>query len=320
MKTLEQVLHAIKTLDFNALVLLLDHNKSYMDVPKSLFLERLEESIMEQLGKDFKGFDRVIKGICSSCNKGCDAYSFQSKGYPSLNLFFEMQKDEINDIYLCCHLIHDDATEEFIDFFFYKEETERFIPTERYLFDKQRADQAVEEFNKMTKDKYVAIENLFYWNEKFKDLTDAFGWHHGYHPYKYLVEFDSICRDICDFVELYETVNTAKKAMREYKKIANEKDLVVWLFKYQRSLVYDKFEGIGDWMKTGFLKFKLIPDLIVDCTECMDAFEFSLVFTKERYRLKVKYQREGEDYDGIMYDLKTYLRFRNKYLDILPSD
>lgn len=320
MSNFQQILKAIKNIDFTALEKLLDDDKSYMDVPKQLFIERLQFSIKEQSCLGFSGYDNIVKGKCGVCNKGCDAYSFQSEGNPSLNLFFETESEHIEDIYLCCDFVHDIEADHCIKFFFYKEETARFIPGENYLIDKQKTERAVAEFKKLTAHNFVDIEDLVYWDEKYKDLTDIFGWNDLYHPYKYLNEFDDICRDLRDFVEFYNTGKTAKEAMTEYKKLSNEKDLVAWLFKHQSNKCFNEFKGLGNWKKTGFIKFGPNSDIVVDCSVCLDAFKLPKVYDKEYYRILRKYAIKGVDDNGILYNLKIYLKLRKKYLDILPLD
>lgn len=317
MKNFKPILQAIKHLDFDALEQLLDDDKPYMEVPKQLFLERLQFSIREQTSQGFSGYDSIVKGKCGVCNKGCDAYSFQSEGNPSLNLFFETESEHVKDIYLCCEFVHNIEADHCIDFFFYGEETVRFIETESYLVDKQKTERAVAEFKKLTANNFVDIEDLVYWDEKYKDITEIFGWYDVCNPYRYLEEFDIISRDVTCFVELYDTRDIAKEAMLEYNKIANEKVLIVWLFKFEKRMIYSEFEGLGDWKNTGFIKFGSNSDIIVDCSECLDAFKFPEVYFKEHYRILRKYEIKSLIKKGIVYDLKTYFKLRKKYLDLI---
>lgn len=291
-----------------------------MDVSKDLFLERLEESLQCQVKNGFKGFNEVIKGTCESCDGEHDTYSFISKGYPSLNLCIDSRDDKVVDINLSSDVCNEFIEGDKIHFFFYKEETARFIPGENYLIDKENTERAVSEFKKLTEHSFVDIQDLVYWDEKYKDLTDIFGWNDLYHPYKYLNEFDDICRDLRDFVEFYNTGKTAKEAMAEYEKLSNEKDLVAWLFKYRDRRCFNEFKGLGNWKKTGFIKFGLNSDIVVDCSVCLDAFKLPKVYDKEYYRILRKYAIKGVDDNGILYNLKIYLKLRKKYLDILPLD
>jgi len=60
----------------------------------------------------FEGFKRekvqeleVHPGVCEKCNKGCNAYTFlYSKNGFYLDLFIEVENNEIIDLYECFHI------------------------------------------------------------------------------------------------------------------------------------------------------------------------------------------------------------------------
>src|SRR5690606_1326478 len=94
-----KLIQAFKSLDFDTLEDLLDDNRSYMDVPKDLFLSTLKQKL--EVYSDLKSYEKVVEGICDHCNKGCKAYKFKAENLPSLNLFFEEKDNKVTDIYLC---------------------------------------------------------------------------------------------------------------------------------------------------------------------------------------------------------------------------
>jgi hypothetical protein len=75
--------------------------------------EKMSKTDFILLLKDlFEGFKRenvqeleVHPGVCEKCNKGCNAYTFlYSKNGFYLDLFIEVENNEIIDLYECFHI------------------------------------------------------------------------------------------------------------------------------------------------------------------------------------------------------------------------
>lgn len=322
MNRVNSILESIRNLNFDALNQLLDDNRSYMDVPKATFIKALKSQIQSEEKNGFTGFEKVLKGTCGSCNKGCTAYSFITKDL-SLDLFFEMKGDEVIDIYLCHDFLHKDKINNNITFSFYEESKTNFVPSESYLYKKQRAYRAVDDFKYLTRNKHINIEDLEYWKEKYKDIVKRFGFNDPFVLEKYngFIEFDELCYDVVSFLDFKYSTNSSSKALKEYHSIKSEKDLVQWLLNNKDIELHNVFERTDNWQKSGFIRLSENLDVIVDCSSCIDAFIFAELYSKEVFELMEKYKPTNEHYSkfgSIDYDLITNLKLHKKYLDILP--
>ena len=96
-----KIINAIKTFDIDALDLLLDDDKSYMDVTKSLFLTTLERRFESAKEDGCTAFDDVFFGVCAECDKGEEAMTFLSNSGYYLDIFMEEENNSINDIRVC---------------------------------------------------------------------------------------------------------------------------------------------------------------------------------------------------------------------------
>ena len=322
MLKLTKIIESIKTLNFEVLNQLLDIDKSYMDVPKATFIKALKSKIQSEEKNGFTAFEKVLKGTCGSCNKGCTAYSFITKDL-SLDLFFEMKGDEVIDIYLCHDFLHKDKINNNITFSFYEESKTNFVPSESYLYKKERADRAVDDFKYLIRNQLINIEDLEYWKEKYKDIVKRFGFSDPFElkKYKGFIEFDELCYDVVSFLDFKYSAKSSNKALKEYHLIKSEKDLVQWLLNNKDIELHNVFERTDNWQKTGFIRLSENLDVIVDCSSCIDAFIFAELYSKEEFELMEKYKPTMEHYTKfgrIPYDLITNLKLHKKYLDILP--
>lgn len=99
----QQIIKAFENLDADALSNLLDDEKTYQDVPKSLFVERYREyfdGLKEDASVicDFKAYP----GKCEGCSKGKTGYSFvNSEGTCFGEFVFVEDEEDFSDIYVC---------------------------------------------------------------------------------------------------------------------------------------------------------------------------------------------------------------------------
>jgi len=327
MNHLQTVISAIKNLDFPALYNILDDKNSYMDVPKETFLNALENKLKPHQAKGLDSFDEVLTGTCGECNKGCEAYSFYKKGFPHLNLFFEVQHDQVKDIYLCHkllglkHKVHDND----IYLKFHEEEKVDFKPSLKYLMQKQKADKAVEDFKRIACDPLIDVEDLVYWRDKYNDIVGPFGFNSplDYYTYKAFFEFDAISSNVYNFTQAYDANENCLKALDHYYNIVDleEREMVKWLFMRKSCNTYFNFNGTEHWQKTAMVKLSKDSELMVDCTSCMHTLKFEEIYGKEQNKLLEKYQPTIAHYkannNSITYGLKSFLKLHGKYLDLL---
>lgn len=273
----QKLIQAFKSLDFDTLEKLLDDNKSYMDVSKSTFLNALHKEIERH--EDLKRYELVEEGICDHCNKGCKAYKFKAENCPSLNLFFEEKKGMVTDIYLCNALKVETPDENDWDiyFSFYEEEKVEFKPTIEYSIKLQRIDRAIEQFNKLPDIGLIPVKDVLNWFDRMKQLANELGLNDPFKRknYKALLEIDKLYSEVSHLQHNYEKNELAKKALIAYNKIEqnDEKGIVKWLLKNKDNYFFS-LKKTENWEKTRILILETEPNLVVDCSDCIESFVF----------------------------------------------
>lgn len=325
MSNLTSITKAIKTLNFKRLCQLLDSQGYYMEVPMLIFVKELEYKIRRDLNKNLKELEKVLVGTCNGCNKGCKAFSFLIDETKALNLFFEIKNNRVCDIYQCNSFEHEERREYSVMLSFYEEDKINFKPSKEYLIQKEIADKAVSDFNKLTEEILISIDDLVYWRDKYQEYVNYFGLNDPFSSitYKAFLTFDKLCSQVVTFLEYFDLNEYAKVALDEFKGLRQEKEIVSWLFKYKNNKLYRNFEEPKNWKETGFIKFTNDSRLIVDCHSYLNGFIFGNLYFNEKRKLLEKYrptEQHFKEYAGINYDLATFLRLHNKYLDILPGE
>jgi hypothetical protein len=325
MTKLEQIIQAIKTLHFNALDVLLDDDKSYMEVPKSVFLDKLREEFSRDMESGFTGFDKVLNCNCCEPNKGCTAFTFSSEDHRTINLFFQVENEEVLDIYLCRYHILFKEPKRLIIFKFYEEDKIGFRPDMEYHLYKQKTEKAVDDFNRLVANKLIYVQDIIDWYDKHKDTAEKYKYNSIFYPERYngFLEFEEILRNTKYFIQIAKKNSIAKAALFAYTTISTEKELVKWLLKYREDASFADFLVTENWEKTGFIMLDYTSGIAVDCHDYIDAFIFDSTFSNDEFRILEKYSPTKEHYkkhpDGISCDLKTFLKLHNMYLDILPE-
>lgn len=328
MSQFQQALQAIKNIDFNALKEILDDDKSYMEVSKSLFIKTLKDNLQCYINQGLKTYQEKLIGKCDNSCDSCKAYSFCADGFPYLNLCISEIGGEINDIQLCHNIVElDRDVNNFAIFFrFFEEDKVNYKPSLKHLFDKQRVEDALDDFKKITKSKLICIEDLIYWKDKYHYIMDTFGLNAFFLPkqYKVFEEFDNLMFEVIYFIGNCDDNDYAIKALEHYHNIKNmsEKELVKWLFKYEELRFYFNFDDSEHWEKTGLIRLSEDLDIIVDCSECIEIFKFAKIYYTEETKLMEKYEpteeHQMQNKDSLICSLENYLRLHGKHLDILP--
>ncbi|MBZ9652667.1 hypothetical protein [Psychroflexus montanilacus] len=320
----KELIEAFRKLDFKALNELLDDDISYMDVHKSLFLKRLGQEVnkYDKLDK----YEDVTEGICGSCNRGCKAYSFSTKNCPSLNLFFEEKNDKVTDIYICNDLRNNISGEHEwnISLNFYEEEKVDFEPSLHYNINVQKAENCLQEFSALTSDGYVTSQDLVYWLNKHKDLISKLdlGLPFIGKSYQAFEKLDNLYTNVYALVYNHNHNSIATNALKEFDDInkGEEKSIVLWLLKHKNENFFS-FKKTDNWQKTGLIIFDDESNVIIDCSDCLDSFLYEDLYSNLENSLLIKYEPTDEHYlqngGSVNYSLETFLRFHNKYLDIL---
>ena len=320
----QKLIQAFKSLDFEALEVLLDDNRSYMDVSKDLFLSTLKQKIDEY--ENLKSYESVVEGICNHCNKGCKAYKFKAKNLPSLPLYFEEKDGKVIDIYLCNALKEDKPDEHDWDiyFSFYEEEKVDFKPSLEHLIILQRVEKAVQEFNNLEELGLVPIEESVHWYNKCKILAKELELNNPFVRIKYkaFVHINALYSEVSNVVHNFRKNDFAKNALDKYHKIKaeNEKGLVQWLLENKNNYFFE-LKKTDNWEKTGFLILETTPNLLVDCNGYLDSFILNEIYYNHFDEIMKKYEPTNEHFEqnggSVEYSLESYLKLHRKYLDLL---
>lgn len=317
----QKLIKAFKALDFSTLEDLLDDNKSYMEVSKSLFLSNLKQELEQW--SDLKSYEKVVEVYTEHCNKSCKGYKFSGENMPSLPLYFEENEGKVTDIYLC-ELFEEDIPDEgewVVSLFFYEEEKVNFSPSINYLINLQKIDDAINEYKKLSKLGLVPMHEVVYWVEKMDDLAKNIQFNELFKLYKEYVTFKSLYTEVSYLAEHYTNIDLAKKALKKYNNIDinDEKMIVKWLLENEDNY-FLPFKKTGQWKNSGILILETEPNLVVDCSEFLEPFLLNNIYWEHYDEIMDKYvptKEHYEQYGGrLPWDLETHLKVHNKYLEL----
>ena len=327
MSNKQTIIQAIQEMDIQKLEELLEDDRPYMDVSKSLFLNKLKELFDERRENEISSFNDIVPGICARCNKGCKGYSFITKDNHVLDLFFEGVDGEVTDIYLCNELETDKqlSPKYQMYFSFYKDEKVAFKPSVDFLIKKQKIEEASAEFDEF-KNRLVWLEEFGYWKTKYHEVIKSLDFPYIFTQDTYLAfePFRETCNEIRDLIDHLEKRQFAINALSELKEVESEKELVYWLLTYKKSYLSDYgFVRLDGWEQSGLITLEKYPLMIIDCSEYIESLQFSFLYNKHHDELLKKYDPTSEQikqYGGsVTYSLTSFLRLHGKYLDILPE-
>jgi len=249
----ETILKAITEMDINLLDIVLEDNISYMDVPKVLFLEKLEMEFQTLKKQGITNFDKVYKGTCNKCYKGCAGFTFLTKNLDYLDLLFLEKDNEIVDIFRCSDLSNTEEIkkEKGIYLSFNEDEKTDYIPSSNILRKQKKTQTAEREFEKFN-NTTIVLDTLLIWFEK---ATKAYNNLHLREAiyYNCFKSFNSKYNTVwgASFLKTHHQI--AKKAIEEFNSVerSTSEEYMVWLTKYQDNYVrlsasYNEFEKLDN--------------------------------------------------------------------------
>lgn len=199
----------LSSMDIEMLDIILEKDY-YSDVPKSLFIEKLEGVFKEF--KEHGNTELILHdGKCNSneCNLGKSGYSCVGNVTADhLDLVIE---DNLEDIYHCRSFCVNDAVVKGEQIFlnFYEEDKIMFKGTSEHLILLQQTGKAIDEL------KVVRILNavsLEYWLNKHQELCDTTG----YEPNSKLNVFTTLYNGLTDLEGFLKVKPEAVRAIEEY--------------------------------------------------------------------------------------------------------
>ena len=320
----EAIVKYITEMNTEMLSLILDDDKSYMDVPKEIFIERLEKEFDSLRSQGIYKFSKNSKGYCgggSDCdNNGYGGYSFLTEDNQSLDLIFEEENNEIKDICTCSIFINNKQIENHhkIYFFFKEDEKSNYIPTKRDLSLQIQIETAFSDFNKFKND-VTPIDDFCNWSSNVSKFYDSINLFERLNL-KFTDKIFPLIMSNSYVEELINSYSIAKKAMEEYKvlDISNENELIKWVLKYEENeLSYGDCKKVNNWEQNNLILHGQDDSVVIDCNKYAESLLFSEVQPKHYWELFEKYKMTHKEFniektkdEKIQFELKTFLKFR----------
>lgn len=168
----QQIITAFENLNADALDILLDEKRTYQDVPKSIFVNKIRELFLGLTEDQFVTCDfKAYPGTCNQCSKGAKGYSFvNSENSCYAHIIFEESEDEFTDIYSCNDFCssHSDIKETFYGINFDDDQKVGFMLSFDELVEKEFCLRATDEIKLELKEKKVlSVEFMLNWRDKY---------------------------------------------------------------------------------------------------------------------------------------------------------
>ena len=323
-----QIIKAIKNFDIKKLESLLDDEKSYMDVPKSLFVETLEKRFESAKKNGCYSFDDVFFGICDSCNKGCEGMTFFSNSGHYLDIFMEGDDKSVTDIYVCYKLHNFTNLEKTHDLgpSFCLDEAVLFKPDSEYTIIK-------EQYKSLLKDIQFLKPNI--------RLNDLVTWYDGYShirnfvenidpfvhlEYKLYSNAYTIISDIDSIVKIRVKAHHTIDALIDFQKATTEREKLIWLFENKKNR-YGSYRFIFP-KELSFDSFVYYKSDNIELTIDISGYEYVMDYFRKLDNLYnqmlEKYKPLPEHFEqsptgSVISSLENYLRLHNVHLDVVEK-
>ena len=295
MNKTKELVKAITEMNIDLLDLILDNNNSYLDVPKDAFLKELSREFKLLKGQGITKFNRISKGTCQDCFKGCSGYTFLTKNNDYLDLLIEEKDNTIIELTQCASFKNDEVIlkEKNIFIYFKKDIRTSYIPSFRHLSQQNDIEKAEHELEKF-ENQIVDLEIIENWLNKWSELFNSVK--HMILDYSFVFSFLETYHGMRNVFSLKKDNSLAKKALAELNNIdiSNHKKVINWLVKYKESdvnLASLSYTKTDNWNKTNFLIFKNSEDyfdegskcydnIIIDIKGYLDSIKFGEIYSK----------------------------------------
>jgi hypothetical protein len=323
----EAIVKYISEMNADMLSLILDDNKSYMDVPKETFLVKLDKIFKSLKNQDINEFSKVLKGHCGGdCNNGCGGYTFLTNDNQSLDIIFEEENGEIKDLYTCAIFINEVQIEDKNEIYmsFYDDEKTDYVPTSRQLLLQKQIETAFSEFN-IFRNNITDLEVFCDWNSQINNLYENINIYER-SKLKFIEPLSDLVMQNTYIQELITSYPVAKKAMNEFNSMdsSNESELIEWVLKYETNdLAYADYEKVNNWEQNNLILHSLDTSIVLDCTKYAASLHFSELHQKYYWELFEKYKITSKQFNeakvhtaDLQYNLMTFLKMHGLYQQI----
>ncbi|MGC1632397.1 MAG: hypothetical protein WA749_09835 [Gelidibacter sp.] len=322
-----RIIEALKNFDSDALDALLDNEKSYMDVSKSLFISTIKNTFETAKEEGCQAFDDVFFGICGSCNKGCEGMTFLSNSGHYLDLFIESKDGySVDDIYICNDLSNLTGLEKLHDLSFDFDEDEKvlFTPNSEYLLINEQYELLLSEFRDLedgiTLDVFVSWYDGFIYLRDFINDLDPFSKFH----YKLFNSIYVLLWKIDNIVAIKTKSEHVFEALIDFQVAKTERDQLIWFLENEDDQFISTFDMDAEGLRNNsHIAFRLDElNLIIDISGYEYVLDYFLKLETFHDHMMEKYEPLPEHYHQsetgeIAPLLLNYLRLHNKHLDIL---
>lgn len=320
-----QIINAIKNFDIDALNVLLDNDRTYMDVTKAVFINKLAEKFEKAKKEGCQSFDDVFFGICESCNKGCEGMTFLSNSGYYLDLYIECE-DEINvtDMYVCYKLSNIVELQKSHDlgFVFLKDEKAAFRVSSDYRLVKAEYNTLIKELPKIKP--YIRLDDFIDWYDQFSflretiDRLDFFGCM----DYKLYSDAWDVIYSLNGVTVLKERAEHAINALIDFQNAKSERDKLIWLFDNRKDQYHSNAFKFSSALENEVTFESRLISLTFDLTGYTYVLDYFTKLDNVNAQLMEKYKPLPEHFEqaengSIEYSLESHLKLHGKHLDIL---
>jgi len=320
----EAIIKYISEMNTEMLSLILEDDKSYMDVSKQTFINKLEDTFDRLRLEGIKTFTTVVKGHCGgNCNNGCGGFSFITSNNQSLDLIFVEENNEIKDIYTCTIFLNNEQIENKREIYisFYEDEKVLFKPSARDLALQKQIAKCLEEFSKF-KNNLTSIDDFCEWSENCKKLYDEIDVYERM-TYRYVKPLHELVYNNSAIQNLITFHPLAKKAKDDFYKLNrdNDRDLIEWVLKYeQNELANEPCKKVKNWKQNPLIFHPIDNSIVLDCRGYQESLQFSEIHHKYYWELYYKYMITSQQFKtakafnkNLTFSLETFIKIQEKY-------
>jgi len=309
MSKIETVIKAIENMDIDLLDLVLDTNKSYMDVPKEMFLSKLSSEFGKLKNRGITEFNKVSKGNCQKCYEHYSGFTFSTKDNDYLDLLFLEKENDIADIIQCTELKNEQkfSKEKNIFLYFKKDNRITHKPTSTLLFQQVEIEKAELEFKEF-ENQIIDLETLEIWSNKWTELFNSV--RYKILDYSFVPSFISTYSSTQEILSLKKGKKLAEKALTELAsfEIFEHRKLINWLLKYKENEVFNastSYIKTDNLDKTNFVIFKNGEDffkdglknyenIVIDIKGYLSSLKFGEIYSKYYYEFYTEIEEKQE--------------------------
>lgn len=291
----DKTVQAIQEMNIDSLEVILNDDKSYIDVSKELFLAKLSSKFEKFKTQGITQFTKVSKGTCQKCHKGCSGFTFSTKNNDYLDLIIEEKDNKIIDITQCSAFENKEEIrkEKNIFLYFKKDTRTSYVPTSLHLQQRKAIQKAENEFKEF-ENQIIDLITIEDWVNKWSKLFNSVKYMH--FDYSFICSFQSTYF-VAQYISSLKSENKiAEKAIFEFNniKITNSNELISWILKYKENKIYfaiSSFTKTKNWQETNFVIFKNREDIfnyglkyydniIIDIKGYKNSIEFGEIYSK----------------------------------------